>query len=93
MRKYIISRYITYTDGRSLLRAKLIPLPVDAKVRALPRLFTQVTHYSFLAYIPEGFEVGTIVRIPDSLIGVTNADYQVEIVALSEDEFIVQRKP
>lgn len=93
MRKYFISRFTTYSDGRSLLRARLIPPPIDAKTRELPRLFTQSTHFTVICYLPEYFESGTIVSIPDELVNITNATFHVEIVPTSDDEFIMQRKP
>lgn len=92
MRKYFISRFTTYSDGRSLLRARLIPPPIDAKTRELPRLFTQSTHFTVICYLPEYFESGTVVSIPDDLVNITNAAFQVEVVQTSDGDFIMQRK-
>ncbi len=92
MSLYLITRYTVNPDGRSLLRARKLQPPVDKQVTSLPRLFTPSIHYTFIADIPEDFVFGTVVEIPDNLTCVTHADYQVEIVALSEGEFIVQRK-
>lgn len=92
MSSYLITRYTVNPDGRSLLRARKLHPPVDKNVTSLPRLFTPSIHYTFLANVPEDFKMGTVVEIPDSLSGITHAEYQIEIIKTDSGKYKAQRK-